>query len=216
MLKFQVPPDRIFMTILEYALTLTIDEIRTVISTAKETEEVNQMFENLLPLAVRVFSAETALNTLKRMHACHKRPGLYSMNDYHFFLLYDTLQHFCEIHNDMVKLADTDREKDKASKLGGYRIERIEFDDIIGIYFFDTDFLIDSNAILDLGLDRRKALGINDEAFGISQGLAPHPEELKIKVLKNEKAVLTVRSDYFGASSRVYPDLELEEREVNG
>lgn len=213
MLKLQVPPDRIFMSILEYALTLIIDEIRTVISTAKKAGDVHQMFENLMPLAGKVFSAETALNTLKRMHACHKRPGLYSMNDYHFLLLYDTLQHFCEIHNDMVRLADTDREKDKASKIGAYHIERIEFDDVVGIYFFDTDFLLDSDTILELGLDRRKALGINDEAFGISQGLAPHPEELKIKVLKNEKAVLTIRSDYFGASSRVYPDLEGAERE---
>ncbi len=216
MLKFQVPPDRIFMTILDYTFVLIVDEIRIAISTANKTEEVPQMFGNLLPLASRVFNAETALHTLKRIHACHKRPGLYSINDYHFLLLYDTLQHFCEIHNDMVRIADTARGKNRASKIGAFHVERIEFDDLTGIYFFDTDFLIASDTIRELGLDRRREMGISDETFGISQGLAPHPEELQIKVLKNEKSVLTLRSDYFSPSSRVYPDLELAEREVNG
>ncbi len=41
--------------------------------------------------------------------------------------------------------------------------------------------------------------------------LSPHPEELKIKVQNNEKPVLIIQSGFWGSSSRVYPDLNLNE-----
>ncbi len=126
-------------------------------------------------------------------------------------MLYDTLQYFCDIHNDMVEDAFGTHEKKKLSKIGSFYIEKINFDDLIDIYFYDTDFLIDADIMMNLGFEKRKEMGIHDETFGISQGLAPHPEELKIKVQKEEKPILRIQSRFWGPYSRVYPDLELSE-----
>ena len=208
MLGFAAPPDRIFMSILKESFEIMIDQITKSILAARYAEKEKDSLQYILPLASRVFNAETARNTLKRMLACHKRPGLYHLNDYHFLLLYDTLHYYCEIRNDMVASAEGAREKERISRIGGFNIERLEADEIVGIYFFDTDFLMDPETMIEMGIDRRKQLGINNETFGISQGLAPHPEELKIKIVRDEKAVLIMQSVYFGPSSRVYPDME--------
>ena len=148
MLRFQIPPDKIFMAILEGSITLTIDQIRENKFISQDKEVVNEDFESLLPIAGKVFNYETALKTLKRMLICHKRPGLYSLNDFHYLLLYDALQQFCEIHNDMVIDAYSENEKKRMSKIGAFYIEEIDFDDLIGIYFYDIDFLIDADTIL--------------------------------------------------------------------
>jgi hypothetical protein len=199
------------MAILEECIELMIDQITETKSGGRDKEEEIYEFESLLPVAGKVFNSETALKTLRRMLICHKRPGLYHLNDYHYLLLYDTLLNFCEIHNDMVKEASGKDEKKKVSKVGAFYIEKIDFDYLIDIYFYDTDFLFDADTVMELGLEKRKDLGIDDEIFSISQGLAPHPEELKIKVHKSEKPVLRIHSRFWSPSSGVYPDLGLIE-----
>jgi hypothetical protein len=205
-LRFETPPDKIFTAILEESIKLMIDRIKEIKS-AKE--DAKNELEYLLPSAGKVYGPATALKTLKRILACHKRPGLYRLNDYHYLLLYDTLQYFCEIHNDMVKEARSMFEKKRMSRVGAFCIERINFDDLIDIYFYDTDFLMDGDTLMTLGLERRKELGLNDETFGISQGLAPHPDELKINVQNNEKPLLIIKSRFWGPGSSVYPDLKI-------
>jgi hypothetical protein len=111
----------------------------------------------------------------------------------------------------MVKNTPDRNEKKKTSLIGAFYIEEIIFDDLIDIYFYDTDFLLNTDTVINLGFDNRKALGLNDETFGISQGLSPHPEELKIKLQKNEKSVQSIRSRFWRPGSRVYPDMDLTE-----
>jgi hypothetical protein len=181
MLRFQAPPDEIFMAILEEGIMLMIDQIRSIKSFSRNKEDEKEHCKSLLPFACNVFNSETALRTLKSMLTYHKKPGLFVLNDYHYLLLYDTLQYYCDVHNDMVKNTLDRNEKKKASLVGTFYIEEIFFDDLIDIYFYDTDFLLNADTVVNLGVDNRKALGLNDETFGISQGLSPHPEELKIK-----------------------------------
>jgi hypothetical protein len=190
MLRFQTPPDKIFMAILQDGITFMIDQLNTVKSSMNYSVDRRSVLENLLPFAGRVFNCETALKTLKRMLVCHRRSGLYYLNDYHYLLLYDTLQYLCEVHNVRVMEASSINEKKRASKVGGYYIEEINFDNLIDIYFYDIDFLINSETMRELSIEERKGLGINDETFGISQGLAPHPEELAVKIVKNENQSL--------------------------
>ncbi len=48
------------------------------------------------------------------------------------------------------------------------------------LYFWNTDFLLEGPTLAGLGPDARKFMDVSDEAFGISQGLPPHPDELKL------------------------------------
>ncbi len=214
MLRFQNCPDNIFMAILTASMEMMIDQIREILAVHRKNEVGAVPLEFLMPDAAGVFMPETAMTTLKKMLQYHTGPGLYYLNDYHYLLLYDTLDYFCTIHNDMVRTAPNEREKKKASRIAGVHIEKINFDDLIDIYYFDIDFLMDKDVVMNLGHDMRKGLGIQDETFAISQELAPHPEELKIRDKEDEPSVLLVQSIFWGPSSRVYPDMDIPDQEI--
>lgn len=133
---------------------------------------------------------------------------LFHMNNYHFLILYDTLQHYCEIRNDMVRTSDDLREKEKLTVIGGVQIEVINFDDLIAVYFFDIDFLLDTETVIGLGLDKRSLLGIHNETFGISQGLSPHPEELKLVADDYDRYDPAEQPLLWSEKSKGYPDLK--------
>ena len=214
MLRFQNYPDKIFMAILTAGMEMMIDQIRELLAVHRKNEEGAITLASLMPNAAGVFVPETALKTLKKMLQCHTGPGLYYLNDYHYLLLYDTLESFCNLHNDMVRIAPNAREKNRASRIAGVHIEKINFDDLVDIYYFDIDFLMDKDVVMNLGLDMRKGLGIQDETFAISQELAPHPDELAVRSETNITPVLMIQSRFWGPSSRVYPDIKLPDQEA--
>jgi hypothetical protein len=205
MLRFQTPPDRPFMAIITRSIGVMIEQIDEFVREAAHEEEAKDNFQWLLPNASQVFHPETALNMLRKLLVCHQKPAVYHLNDYHYLLLYDTLEHFCVIHNDMIKMLSS-KERDEHSMIGSFYIEMVRFGDIVDTYFFDTDFLSDPDTMLELGMDGRRELHMNNETFAISQRFAPHPEELEMKEHPQEKAVIREPSDLFGPTSRVYPD----------
>jgi hypothetical protein len=207
MLKFHTPPDKIFMAILTESMDLMINQIRELLAVHRKNDAEACDLTSLMPNAGRVFVPETALKTLKKMLHCHAGPGLYQLNDYHYLLLYDTLKDFCDVHNDMVDSASNEHEKQRVSKVGAFHIERLGFDDLIDIYFYNTHFLINEDTMMNLNGDKKQELGMHEETFGISQGMSPHPEELKIRD-EEENPVLRVESRFWRSSSKVYPDFE--------
>ncbi len=64
--------------------------------------------------------------------------------------------------------------------VGTYQIGPIDFDLLVDVYIWDTDFLIEAPTLAGLGPDARKAMDVADEVFGIAQGLPSHPDELKL------------------------------------
>ncbi len=208
MLKFQTYPDKIFGSILEKSMSLMIDLLRDLEENSLDTGMSSDNLENLLPNACRVFNAETATNVLNKILVCHRDKLFYKLNDYHNLLLNDTLQNFCDIHNDMVLTAANHQDKEETSMIGETHVERINFDDLIAMFFFDTDFLLDTETVINLGLDKRQILGIHGETFGISQGLAPHPEELEIKPDDNDEDEMTEHSKFWSETSKEYPDMK--------
>lgn len=54
----------------------------------------------------------------------------------------------------------------------------------------------------------------NPEAFALSQGLLPHPEELALKIdtMEDPLPCRVTSSKYFGPGSKVYPDYDYYEK----
>jgi len=116
------------------------------------------------------------------------------------------LEWLCDFHNDQIAGAKG-KSKRNLSKIGEFYIREIDFDSIISVYFFDTDFLMNQELMLRLGTDGRQYLGMNDETFSITTGLSPHPEELGLKIYTGDDATrVSEESDLFGPKSRRYPD----------
>jgi hypothetical protein len=208
MLKFQTPPDKIFMAILTGSMEMMIDQIREILAVHRKKEVGAGPLESVMPNAARVFVPETALKTLKNMLHCHAGPGLYRLNAYQNLLLHDTLGYFCNAHNGRVASARSENEKQRVSRVGAFHIERIGFDDLIDIYFYNTHFFLDEDTVMNLDVEERKELGIHDEVFSLVQGLAPHPEELIFRKETDEHPVLRMESQFWRPLSRKYPDFE--------
>jgi hypothetical protein len=206
MLKFQTHPDRVFTDILQESMSLMVDQLR-IMEEKLLNNGKHRDIQILLPNAETVFNVGTALNTLRRMLHCHWENVVFCMNSYHFLILYDVLQHYCDIRNDMLLTADGVREKEELSMIAGVRIEKIDFDGLVALYFFDIDFLLDSETVSDLGLDKRAMLGIQNETFGISQGMSPHPEELELSADEHDRHDPAEQPLLWSESSTVYPDM---------
>jgi len=206
MLRFQETPDKIFIEILKVSVEIVIDEITELIGYSGNPKETKSELRTILPLAARVFSPGVALKTLRDMLEKLFRPELYYLNDYHYLLIYDTLQLYSELHNDLVRISRSKNEKNAAARIGPYHIEEIDFDRLEVLYFYDTDFLFDPEVMLNLGEEERKGMSFNPETFAITQGLSPHPEELVLKEVTDETYEVPEISEYFGPNSRFYPD----------
>ena len=206
MLRFQHTPDKIFIEILKAGMEIVIDEITALINYSANPKEAKSGLRAILPLAARVFSPEVALKTLREMLEKLLRPELYYLNDYHYLLIYDTLLLYSELHNDMVRISKSKTEKNAAAMIGPYRIEIIDFDRIETLYFYDTDFLFDPEVMLNLGEEEKKLMSFRPETFAITQGLAPHPEELVLKEVTDETYEVPEISEHFGPGSTCYPD----------
>ncbi len=117
------------------------------------------------------------LETLRARPATRSQSGRPTLpvHPYHWPLLYDWLRVCCEFHNYYSREAST-----QTPPVGPYQIGPFDFDLIVDLYFWDTDFLLERPILTGLGLEGRKSTVVFDEAFGISLGLPPHPDELKV------------------------------------
>ena len=206
MLRFQETPDRIFIEILKVSMEIVIDEITDLLDYSENAKEAKHELGGILPLAARVFSPQVALKTLRDMLEKLFQPELYYLNDYHYLLIYDVLQLYSGHHNDLVRRSGTKSERNSAAKIGPFHIDEIDFDRLEAVYFYDTDFLFDPEMMLSLGEEERKDMAFNPETFAITQGLAPHPEELVLKEVADETYEVPEISEHFGPGSRCYPD----------
>jgi hypothetical protein len=166
MLGFAQRPDLIFLAILHDALE-DLQEILTDL----EAEDWTAQY----PTAVRCFSRNLARTTLGQLLTASRADQVYQLTDNHWLLLYDCLRIYCTIHNDYAREAPT-----QTLPVDPYRIGPIDFNALTDGYFWDTDFLLEGPTLAGLGPDGRKSMDVADEVFGISQGLPPHPEELKL------------------------------------
>ena len=168
MLRFDQPPDRVFLAILHEALATECDQIHDF---AKDDKEY---WESQYPNISRVFTPDLVITVLSRLLEASKESTLYKVTDYHWVVIYDCLKVFCAIHNDY-------RGERGDRTVGPYEIGEIDFLSIINQFFWDTDFLIPASELTDIGIEGRHQLDLSEETFGLVHGLAPHPEDLELK-----------------------------------
>jgi hypothetical protein len=144
------------------------------------------------PLAATCFTPELARTTLVDLVEKLRLPEEYVPTDYHWLLMYECLQNqIAQLNEDpllpLVNLLTTLATAQDALYLtlparskGGAGFS-IDFDALVDMYFWDTDFLLDAEQFAQLSPDAKANLGFSPSAFGVTQGLAPHPDELVLK-----------------------------------
>jgi hypothetical protein len=193
MLRFATKPDRIFLTI----LTQAIEEVLGSLELDDDPAERQETFQGLMPRSAALFGATEATAQLAALKTASATTELYQPTDYHWLLLYEALEIFCLEFN----------ESPDGLLYAGYGIERLDFDALIDLFFWDTDFL--DPHLSELPLEARELLDISPETFGLTAGLKPHPEELVLELCGEEivKAFEEQRCVTFLPGSKDYPSL---------
>lgn len=205
MLHFANPPDAVFAAILHDALEVVQDEFE---NRYLDNEYKKDYWMRQYPNAAKVFSVPTAKTVVTQLLNASSWPDVYQLTDYHWLLLYDVLQVYVDIHNDF------QRDKGGLFPVGPYLVGEIDFSFIVDVYFWDTDYLMDGKMVAALDIEGRKAMGINKETFGLTQGLAPHPDELQLIRWDGLMEVSDEPVPPDGSIIRQYPDWDGEQRVV--
>jgi hypothetical protein len=144
------------------------------------------------PLSAACFTPELARETFLDLVAKLRLPEAYVPTEYHWLLMYECLQGLIEVLNDdplpslVAQLTTLATAQDalylslpaRAKDVAGFHID---FDALVDTYFWDTDFLLDAETVAQLGADAKARLGFSASVFGVTQGLAPHPDELVLR-----------------------------------
>jgi hypothetical protein len=152
------------------------------------------------PRAATCFTPALARATLLDLVAKLRLPEAYVPTEYHWLLMYECLQALIEVLNDdplpsLVELLTTLATAQDALYLSlpspakGVAGFSIDFDALVDMYFWDTDFLLDAELFAQLTPEAKASLGFSPSAFGVTQGLAPHPDELVLR--RSEELGLT-------------------------
>lgn len=213
MLRFEQTPDVVFVEILKTSIPYAIDNVKQIIEMSNgDKDQEADLLEELYPNASKVFDCGDALIVLRDFQEALKSKDYYYLNDYHYLLLYDVLEAFSRDHNGINDLNEED--KVEMRPIGKYKIDSIDFDSLVEMYFWDTDFLLDENDASFLGPEVFKSVfGMNEETFDLSQGKPITDDLMKLTVYKKDGEYEPVESKVFGPDSHVYPDLECIEEE---
>ncbi len=198
MIRFSSTPDKCIQGIVTEAIEFFIDEFKNW------SDEPDEIMDSHIEQVGEMFDAPTLLMTLEKLLEAHQAPGLYMPTDYHFLVLYDVLELTIDLHNDLVV------EEASPQKIGGSLLGEINFDWIADYYFWDLDFLSSPQDMNNLSSDAKRIIGFSKETFGVVNRMAPHPEELELKLV-NEKAELGANEFYLqGEDYPYYPPEEVK------
>jgi hypothetical protein len=192
LLRFQTKPDAVFLDLLHEAIEFTINDINDLHCDP-------EAFEIQYEKSSRLFHPQLGRDTLQTLLEASRSPQWYQLTDYHWLLLYEALEVYCGFFND---------DEGRGFRVfEQYGIRQIEFDAIVDMFFWDTDFLLPGDEMLAAGMEGRQQLAIGPETFGLTQGLKPHPEELQLRPVEvDEKTMPPI--DRYRPGSDSYPSCE--------
>jgi hypothetical protein len=184
MLRFASPLTPAATAIFVMCLDLASDEVIDV--------DRPDAWQEAYPLSATCFTPELARATLVDLVAKLRLPEEYVPIDYHWLLMYECLQGQIERLNEdplsplvnlLTALATAQDAlyltlPPRAQDVAGFSID---FEALVDMYFWDTDFLLDAEQFARLEPDAKASLGFSPSVFGVIQGLAPHPDELVLR-----------------------------------
>ena len=184
MIKWSSKPDPVFYDIISNALEVYQDSLK------------EELFDDD-DIAFKTFGQKGLVIELEKIITAHKSKKTFTITDFHFLILYDALIQFCELYND-----------DFFGKFsfGGIQPSQLDFELMVGIYFFDTDFLLDQEIINNLSVDQKNVMAISSDNFSIANNLKPHADELKI--LETDDIDLEAEDEILYKDGESYPYLD--------
>ena len=202
MLYFQTRPDRVFLAILQEALQGAREEL----DFAPTDEAADEHYRVLYPELTRFFERGELVEVLDRLLQAQRQPAMYEISDYHWLVLHECLEVFCDLRNDAAL--------DDDGQVGPYIIDTIDFGAIVDRFFWDIDFQLGS-VLLEAEERAPGRVQASRQAWKIAAGLRPDPEDLRIAAIPGSAEEIwpadpderpMPESGYVGPYPRLEPD----------
>ncbi|TAL09307.1 MAG: hypothetical protein EPO02_10425 [Nitrospirae bacterium] len=94
-------------------------------------------WEACYPHASRRFTPQSAIPTLERVLGTSQALAVYRISESQWLLLYECLENYCAELNDVAP-----GQPGGLLPVGDYRLAEVDFDSLVALYFWDTDFLV--------------------------------------------------------------------------
>lgn len=204
MLYFQTRPDRVFLAILQEALQYARGELD--VAPTHEDDATDEYYRVLYPGLPRFFARGELVEVLDRLLQAQRQPAVYEISDFHWLVLHECLEVFCDLHNDAAL--------DRDGQVGPYAIDTIDLEVIVERFFWDIDFQWGS-VLLEVEERAPGRVQASRQAWKIAAGLRPDPEDLRMAVIPGSAEEIwpadpderpMPESGYVGPYPRLEPD----------
>ncbi len=185
MIEFQTEPDPIFLAILTEALEWLLIELNpyaeSYTPTPQEVVDLDEQYQKWQhELLVRFFTRDEARVQLAQLLRALRDQSLYRITDYHWLILYVALNVFTDLHND--------DDLGRHGRVGPYTIDEIDFDYILDVFFFDTDFLFGPELLVEHPTKLEVVPGVTPQARKIAAGIKPDPDDLELTAIESNRS----------------------------
>lgn len=195
MLRFEISSEGAFSAILEEALETGIDMLKEA-----DEDDKNAAHADLREMFGKDRLASIATDLLN----AHKSDRLYMPTSYHFLVIDRFLKACADIHNDCI------HDSGEPLDLEGYLIGRIDAYETIDIFFWDTDYDLNSDVLNKLvASEQDKQAGFDHATFGAVNRMVIHVEDLALKDLGPIDSAIS-GEDYYYKPGEDYPYLRGE------
>ena len=139
--------------------------------THEDHEAMDEDYRERYPELARFFERRELFDVLDRLLEANQQMTIYEISDYHWLVLHECLEVFCDLHNDSAL--------DHDCQVGPYIIDTIDFEAIVSRFFWDIDFQLGS-VLLEAEERAPGRVQATRQAWKIAAGLRPDPEDLQI------------------------------------
>ena len=198
MIYFQTKPAAVFEAILQEALLSEMTEVKMLAD-----DGAIGSWEGLYPQTSVAFEPYTAIRVMAQLLAATRDVSVHRLADAHWLVLYECLQNFCAMHNELLE-----DDLHAFRSIGAFRMGHVDAEALVAIYFWDTDFLISSESE-DVSLFENDIFG-EDIATDTIQDCSSNLEEDNMPMLEvvDEIAwIVPEPSAFFRTDSTQYPDV---------
>lgn len=140
-----------------------------------DQDAIEYAYEGMFEISKEIFNNVEIYELLGKLKRAHEDcSAMWKVNDYHFLILYESLNWYTTGDLDEYPFI-----------FDGKKIKKIDFGSIVDEFFWDTDFLISPEIFNNVSKEQKEMMGMAQETFGVANRLKPHKEELEIKKYKD-------------------------------
>ena len=199
MIYFQTKPDAAFEAILQEALLSEMTEVKMLAD-----DGAIDSWEGLYPQTSVVFGPYTAIRVMAQLLAATRDVSVYRLIDVYWLVLYECLQNFCVMHNELLE-----DDLHALRSIGAFRMGQVDGEALVAIYFWDTDFLLkpisqDENRF---GKTFGEAV-VSDSTQDFSEDLEENDMPM-LEVVDEVAWIVPEPSAFFNTGSIQYPDAKV-------